>query len=189
MFLSKKRRASEKVDITTTEGFTALYKKYVRYVYVLCRHYLEDKNECQDIASKIFTSIWERRNKLDNEGSWKHYLRQATKHKVYDYLKSQERVDRHLTTAVREFCSFDDSTENELSLSELKQQINLLVDQLPPKCKEVFMLSREKGMSNKEIASHLLISDNTVKTHLAKALNYLRDRLTDYIVPKRGTGT
>ncbi|MEM0942290.1 MAG: sigma factor-like helix-turn-helix DNA-binding protein [Bacteroidota bacterium] len=63
-----------------------------------------------------------------------------------------------------------------------------LINQLPPKCEEVFRMSREKGLTNKEIASAVSILDHAVKKHIAKALNYLREQLKDYQIPKRATG-
>ncbi|MEM6831026.1 MAG: sigma-70 family RNA polymerase sigma factor [Bacteroidota bacterium] len=97
-------------------------------------------------------------------------------------------METYLSTTTQD-SYIDRSTEDELSLSELKDQVQLLVDELPPKCKQVFQLSREKGLSNKEIAQYLSITRYAVKNHIARALSYLRERLTDYTIPKRATGT
>lgn len=185
---------SKLLDIRTTKGFTTLYKRYARYVFSICYHHLEIKSHSHDITSKIFESLWNRRESLYRESladdrSWRNYLSKTTKLKIYDYLRNQERADRYLANAIREFSFFEETTENTISFSELKEQVNILVKELPPKCKEVFELSRIEGLSKREISQRLSVSENTVKSHLAKALNHLRERLTDYIVPKRNTGS
>lgn len=195
MFLSRRQRKCNQPDIRTIEGFTKLYETYLEYVYSICFRYLQDKSESEDITSKIFTSLWERREvlskeiEIDNHNAWNRYLAKAVRLSIYNYCRNQEIANNHLSSAVRELCSYDHTTENELALEELSEQLSILVNQLPPKCKHVFQLSRNSGLSNKEIAQRLCISDHAVKKHIAKALNYLRENLADYSVPKRATGT
>ena len=194
MFLSKRKRKVEEPDVRTAEGFTIFYDTYLNYVYSICYRYLTDKSECKDIVSKIFISIWERRETLyqdylDHEGDWKGYLAKAAKLKMYDYLRKRARRKKYMEVDVHETASFENTTEDEISFDELDEQIDVLVNQLPPRCKEVFKLSRNRGLTNKEVASQLGISDNTVKTHLAKALGHLRKHLTDYSIPKRAIGS
>ncbi|MEM0942254.1 MAG: RNA polymerase sigma-70 factor [Bacteroidota bacterium] len=191
MFLSKRKR--KQLDIRTEDGFTDLYKNHVDFVFLLCYRYLRDKSLSEDITSKIFASLWERRNELYEDSwqadSWKRYLTKAVKHKLYDHVRSQERVKNFESEAARTFQTSDNTTEKELFFGELAGQVNDIVTQLPPKCRQVFLLSRKQGLTNKEIAKNLAISDHAVKKHIAKALNYLRDNLSGYSVPKRATGS
>ena len=183
----------EGLDIRTESGFSTLYENYVEYVYSVCHRYLGDEHLSEDITSKIFISLWERREVLHQEtwkaDSWRRYLAKAAKYKVYDYLRSQEQLDSYLSEKARELHPAENTIEKELYFGELTEHVRLYVNQLPPRCKQVFQLSREKGLANKEIAHRLSISDNAVKKHIAKALSYLRENLTDYPVPKRSTGT
>ena len=196
MFISKRKAQPIQFDVSTSAGFTVIYKSYLKYVYSICYRYLQDQIESEDITSKIFSSIWERRHTLDqeslqSEGAWKAYLAKAAKLKIYDHLRDQKRAEQHAAEAVRKQQMFDDITyftDNTLSHNELKERICVLVNQLPPKCREVFRMSREKGLTNKEIAVVLSISDHAVKKHIAKALNFLRDKLKDYQIPKRAIG-
>ncbi|MNY39229.1 RNA polymerase sigma factor [compost metagenome] len=61
------------------------------------------------------------------------------------------------------------SPERELMIRELKQQIDNSINALPPQCRIVFKLSRQEGLSNKEIAEKLNLSEHTIKSHLKKA--------------------
>lgn len=69
---------------------------------------------------------------------------------------------------------FDNSTEENFSYKELKERVDMEVNQLPTKCRFVFELSRNQYKTNKEIARLLGISEKTVENHLTKALRYLR---------------
>ena len=92
----KKKQRGDKPDIRTKEGFTLFYEAYVNYAYYICLQYLKDKDACQDIVSKIFSSIRERRLTLyeaylNHDGEWRHYLARSVKYKIIDHLRQQER--------------------------------------------------------------------------------------------------
>ncbi|MEM6526114.1 MAG: RNA polymerase sigma-70 factor [Bacteroidota bacterium] len=192
MFLSQRRKEHHEQDIRTSQGFAELYETHLDFVYSLSYYYLKDKSESEDITSKIFVSLWERREELYQDtwerDSWKRYLARAVKLSVLKHIRNKKRAEAYLLTTAKA-SEVDHSTQDQLSFGELKGQVQLLVEELPPKCKQVFQLSREKGLSNKEIAQYLSITDHAVKKHIAKALSYLRERLTDYTIPKRATGT
>lgn len=182
--------SKKQLDIRTTKGFSEFYNTYLNYTFSVCYRHLRDKEECKDILSKIFSSIWERRMLLNeqyqqHEGQWKDYLAKAVKLKIYDHLRKKERTDRYMQTSISENVSYVNSTHEEIAYNDLEERVNLLVEQLPPRCKEVYQLSRGQGMTNKEIALRLSITNNTVKTHLAKALCHLQEHLPEYNVPKR----
>ena len=181
------------LDIRSQSGFTILYERYGAFVFHICYRYLEDKEVSHNITADIFTSIWERRDVLHQatwgKYSWKRYLSQAAKHQVFDHLRIRKQLDLYFSRTSHQIRAFSNATEEDLEFEELANQIDNLIDDLPPKCQQVFRLSREKGQSNKEIAERLSISVNSVKTHIAKAVKYLRENLSDYNIPKRSTGS
>ncbi|MEM9389055.1 MAG: RNA polymerase sigma-70 factor [Bacteroidota bacterium] len=193
MFLSKRNQDSDLPDIRTTLGFTVLYETYVDYVFDTAYKYLGDENSSENITAELFSSVWERRNVLYNKGltrdSWKYYLTKAVKNKIYDHLRSHEQSERYLTLAKRDFPFHENTTEKEVEFEQLAEQIRLAINQLPPKCQQVFRLSRENGLSNKEIAKKLEITNHAVKRHIAIALAKLREYLSEYVIPKRATGS
>ncbi|MEM6845130.1 MAG: RNA polymerase sigma-70 factor [Bacteroidota bacterium] len=180
-----------KLDIQTKAGFTILYKTYVKFVFRTCYRYLGDVAASENITAEIFTSVWERRKTLHQDAwqvdSWERYLSQAAKHKIFNHIRIKKQSDAYVTKVLQDAPIFNHATEEDYQFEELANQIDTLVDQLPPKCQYVFRLSREKGLSNKEIAQHLSISDNAVKKHIAKALSHLRENLADYQLLKRTT--
>jgi len=71
----------------------------------------------------------------------------------------------------------DDSTEKELDKNLLEEYIDKLADKLPPKRREIFILSRKDGLSNKEIAQKLNITESTIETQLSKALSFMKSEI------------
>ncbi|MEM6737792.1 MAG: RNA polymerase sigma-70 factor [Bacteroidota bacterium] len=193
MFLSNRKRENYKPDIRTEEGFIALYNKYFQFVYENCFRYMNDDDVSENITSEIFASLWERRDDLYKEkwekGSWKRYLARAAKHKLIDHLRSKDQLQHYLTTTKQETPHYEETTEREIYHSELANQVDTLIAQLPTRSREVFHLSRSKGLSHKEISEKLDISGAAVNKHITRALNFLREHLTEYSIRNRSTGT
>lgn len=72
----------------------------------------------------------------------------------------------------------------QLALKNLEEDVTRSIDQLPDRCREIFILSRYELLSNIEISERLNISVNTVKTHISRALDSLRISLNEYLLPK-----
>ena len=176
------RKADGKVDLDfrTPEGFEQLYHVHVRDLYMICYQQLKDKLSCQEIVQDVFRSLWERRDTLVLNGPVEHYLKRAVKLKVIDHIRQKQRDTHHLECALADFCPSENSTEDTVHLHELEDKLGHLVDRLPCRCRQVYRLSREEGLSIQEIASSMLISENTVKVHLTKALNILKKNLPEY---------
>ena len=193
MFLSRRKQETNKQDIRTEQGFIALYNTYFQFVYEICFRYINDDDISENIASEIFASLWERREELHKEkwetGSWERYLSRAAKHKLIDHLRSREQQQRYMTTTKDESIESEETTEREIYHNELAEQVDTLIDQLPSRSREIYHLSRIEGLSHKEIAKQLDISGVAVNKHITRALNYLRENLTDYSIPSRPTGT
>ena len=192
MFLSKKKHKINNPDIRTEAGFTLFYEKYVVYILAVCQEYLSDSDTCEDITSKILISIWERREHLHetitDHSSWKRYLVRAIKNKVYDHIRAQEQSEKYVSQIATALNIAENTVEKEVHFDELAKQVDQLVEQLPARRKEVFKMSRQQGLSYKEIAEHLSISDNAVNQHISKALRYLRNNLIDYVRSNQSIG-
>ncbi|MEO0554739.1 MAG: sigma-70 family RNA polymerase sigma factor [Bacteroidota bacterium] len=193
MFLSKRKRQSQQPDIRTAEGFTTFYNTYFKFVFEICDRYIHNDNISQNVTCEIFASLWERREEIFEqsleENFWERYLTKATKYKIYDHFRIQERVQRYMSNATKELSPYQNTTEVDLNYHELAEQVDELVGKLPPRCKEVYQLSRVDGLSHREIAQHMSITMAGVNKHISRALHYLKENLTDYHISTRSTGT
>jgi len=177
MFFRGKREKNIQVNIRTEEGFEQAYNLYAAKMYAVCRGQIRCKEVAEGMVQDIFRSLWERREKIELQEPLEHYLIRAAKLKVIDYFRKRQRDEKHLACAFQEYCFSDNCTEDALAFNELHQQIAQLVDMMPCHCREVYNLSREEGLCNKEIAEKLNISTKTVEYHMGKALSFLKSRL------------
>ena len=102
------------------------------------------------------------------------FLYRSAKFKYYNHYRNIKTKERKL----KEYSLYQEKneniTENTVITGQVYEQIDQLVESMPDKRREVYKLSRQKGLTNKEIAQHLLISEKTVKNHLTKSLAYIR---------------
>lgn len=169
---------STNADADQVEYFNGIYTAYWQKIYNYCYHHLKDSDSSKEIVQDIFFSLWERRYSLRIEGSEENYLIKAAKYKVFDFYRNQ--VNSPPMVELAEQTSSEEATENVVMYNGLVEKLNGLVGDLPEQCRRVFELSRQQGLSNKQIASDLLITEKTVEYHISKALKYLRDRLPEY---------
>lgn len=166
------------VQLKTSDrkAFEEIYNRYWKQMLALACLKIEDADESQEIVQQIFITLWERREELIIKSSLSGYLSVAVKYKIINTLNKRYIRRRHLenlpTTSFAQ-----DSTTEWLEFEELQRKITKTIEELPEKCRLVFVLSRDQGLSQKKIAEKLQISEKTVEAHLGKAIKSLRSKL------------
>ncbi|EDM35476.1 RNA polymerase sigma factor (possible RNA polymerase sigma-24 factor) [Pedobacter sp. BAL39] len=169
---------SLKIDENT---FFQLYESYWDKLYQIAFKYLNDGFQAEEVVQDLFTSLWQRKDSLLlTESTIENYLVRAVRFKISriysDEIRKTQKIDEY---KLRQSAS-SHHTEKQVLYRFLKEDVDKLVGMLPERCKDVYQLSRIKGMNNKEIAVNLLISEKTVENQLTKALNFLRKGLKKY---------
>ena len=164
-------------NFKTAKGFEKIYKSFFKKVYGICFHQTQNESISEEMVQDIFHSLWKRKETLVIKTSIEHYLLRAAKLEVMEYFRTKARREKHLKCIYNEYCSSSNCTEEDLVFTELVEKLDVLIDQLPCQCRNVFKLSREKGMNNKEIASTLLISEKAVEYHITKSLSFLKKHI------------
>jgi len=156
------------------KAFDILYERYWKRLFVYAYKIFEDQLICEDIVQEVFVRLWERATQVKIE-ELENYLLRATKYQVLNAIRdlkrttSYENILPHLPVALAVDLIYDEQETSEL--------INRSVKTLPEKCQEIFLMSREEALSNKEIAQKLHISVRTVEAHLYKAMKILKKSL------------
>lgn len=161
--------------------FEALYQKYSGRLYnFVLKMSKGDFYMAEEIVQRVFVKIWEIHPHINVDGSFNSFLFTISRNMFLNMLKTklQEALYRDYSMVNDELA--DNQVEKEIEYKFLEEQINRLIDQLPPSRRQVFVLSRMKNMPNKEIAALLGISENTVESQLNKALRYMRQNLVPY---------
>jgi len=164
-------------------AFNTIYDKYCYKLHKFVLMYLKQEEDAEEIVQEVFVKIWESRAKIDVYLSFEAFLftiaynatisllrKRVNENKSREYLKSLQQID---------------SAEQVIDLihyNELNQKVQSLLNQLTPRQKEIFILSREEGLSHKEIADKLNISESTVNNHLVTTLKYLKSNIDSSLI-------
>jgi RNA polymerase sigma-70 factor (family 1) len=162
------------------KSFEKIYNMYWSKVYATCYNTIKEREVAKEMVQDIFKSLWERKDELEIRTSVEHYLVRAAKFKVFEYIRNKTSQKKHVACALEDYCSSTNCTEDAVLYHNLTEKVGHLVDRLPCQCRNVYTLSRTEGLTNKEIASRLLISERAVEQHITKALRFLREHLQDY---------
>ncbi|PWB27688.1 RNA polymerase sigma-70 factor [Flavobacterium sp. HTF] len=163
-------------------AFDELYFRYrdllVRFVY----QRMKSVPVSEEIVQEVFTNIWERRNDLTIQ-KFSAYVYTSVRYTTLDYIKSNTITDQYIKEVIDRNLSDSldhNATEESIYHDELQEALDKATSLLPKKSKEVFILSRFKQYTNKEIAEELNVSHETVKYHISYALKFMRTYLGEF---------
>ncbi len=166
---------AEQLKIGNTKAYDYLmhtfYQKLCAYAYTLSHNH----DTAEDIVQNVFVNIWVKKKKINPLFPIKNFLyklvynefiNQYRKNKPVEYLEKKyfEAVDT----------SVDNTTKN---IEKLIKIVNKEIESLPPKCKQIFLLSKKEGLTHTEIAEYLDVSTKTIEGHITRAFKILKDKL------------
>ena len=154
------------------EAFDLYYSRLCFFADII----LHDFDLSRSMVQQVFVDLWIKREKLQID-SLKSYLYQSVRNASFDVLKHKKAESKYLSTLEKtESAQITDLIEE----AELADRINRAIQNLPEKCREIFVLCRFEELKYSEIAARLNISVKTVEMQISIALKKLRKELSDY---------
>lgn len=159
-------------------AFAEIYHTYFPLLLNIAYKKLDSRQLAEDLVQEIFVALYQNLDKLEISCSLSAYLNKAIRFKIMNEYRSKA-VRIHYSKNVFPFhlCKTDFSS---LEVKELSHKLERVYDRLPRKCRQVFVLSRKEGLSQKAISQKLDISLSTVEKHIGKALKIFKDELQEY---------
>ena len=159
------------------EAFTTLYKQYCKQVYDFSCLYLTSVSAAEEVVQEVFIKVWESREFLREDDNFKGLLFIITRNMIFNQHRKKLNEDFYRVTVLAAMeQSYD--IEDEIETNNLREYIDLLIEELPPRRREIFNLSRKENKSYKEIALLLNISEKTVENQIHEALKFLKKNIT-----------
>ena len=161
-------------------AFELLFHFYYPGLVIYASQFTADRAEAEEIVQEFFVRFWQKHQQILFSDSLKNYFFSSVRNSSLNYLKHKKIEASYLKEI------YDLSNEhlvydtNLYVISELQEKIKSSIDLLPEKCREIFMMSRIRGLKNEEIAIELNLSKRTVETQISNALKVLRVELKDY---------
>lgn len=162
-------------------AFRYFFEKYYTDLCNFVNLYVHDTVLAEEIVEDIFVYFWENKEHLRLTHSVKSYLFSASKYRSLNEIRNQNTRKRILQGL--KINNVDDQANHEefyLDTEEFRSVLNAAIEDLPPKCKEIFLLCKVKNLSHREIAEKLNISAKTVENQITIALKKLRTSLAPY---------
>ena len=156
-------------------AFDAIYNKYCHKLHGFVLKYLKQKEDAEGIVQEVFIKIWNSRDRINTYSSFESFLFTIAYNSTISLLRkrlSENKSKGNLRSFQND--SPDQSVIDEMKYEQINNKLHSLLEQVTPRQKEIYLLSREEGLSHKEIAKKLDTSENTVKNHLVTILKFLR---------------
>lgn len=161
--------------------FDYIFNYYYSSLCAFSMQYVNDHDMVEDLVQDLFVTLWIEAPQLKIQTSLKSYLFASVRNRCLDLLKHRKVTEKYRTYFLYSADSNDNSTDHYFSESELRQTVQKSLLKLPPRCREIFELSRLNGLSNKEISEKMVISKRTVELQISNALKILRKELIDFL--------
>ncbi|NJD23226.1 MAG: RNA polymerase sigma-70 factor [Melioribacter sp.] len=152
-------------------AFKEVFKRYWQKLYIYAFNVLRDKDLCEDIIQEVFTDLWMRKDRSDIT-NLSAYLYKAVKFQIFKQFRQKKLIINH-SEQFDDFMS-EHRVDELIEYKELQNRVENLISELPEQRRIIFQLSRNEELSNKEIASKLNISLQTVKNQITTALKSIR---------------
>ena len=160
-------------------SFDNIFKKYNKKVYYFALSYLKNKEEAEDVVQEVFMNLWKFRDQISEYYVFSRYLFKITYNATLKKIRKQASDKKQLEEVIQNFILEDNSTNLDIEYNNLLETINLLINKLPLRQKDIFLLSTKEQLTNEQIAQQLNVSKKTVENYLAKVKTYLKKSLSD----------
>jgi RNA polymerase sigma-70 factor (ECF subfamily) len=167
----------EKLRKGDLEAFDTLFEKYSNRLFGFAMKYLKSKEEAEGLVQDVFLKIWENRKKLKKESSLNSYLFTISYHNICKFFRNKQ-LQGKLKEEIGLASEISMDTEDQINYHSTLEEIEKLIEQLPPKQKVIFLKSRKEGKSTREIAEEMHLAPGTVDNHISAALKFIRKHIS-----------
>ena len=169
-----------RIQVGDKEAMQLLFQREYLPICRTIRRFIADSATVEDLAQDVFLRLWTKRTGIVVNSSLSAYLRRMAVNEALGYLRRKRTFLEEEQIPIL-LASAEDDTEERFFYRELDHQVRKAIDELPPRCRAIFQLSRFEEMSYQEIANELGLSVKTVENQMGKALKHLRARLQPYL--------
>ena len=180
----------EDLALATSEdnrsAFNMLYQVYYNKIFRFAYYFLRDKEACRDVVLDVFLSIWQSRKKLKDITNLEAYFYIITKNEAARYLNKQQEYNQIVLNDLSIQLKDQVETPPDLSIQlkdqvetppdqkliekEIEQLLTEIINELPEKCRIIFLMARQEGLKPKEIGEILSLSESTIRVQMKIAI-------------------
>lgn len=159
-------------------AFTEIYNRYSVLMFYKVNQMLRDEEVSKDLIQDLFVGLWDKSALIQENNNLSGYLYVGARNRVLKFIQRNKLQNDHLAALAVYASELSMETIQDIDERELKLIVQREIDDLPPKMKLIFEMSRKDNLSHAEIAEKLGLSDQTVKKQVNNALKILRTKLS-----------
>ena len=170
----------ERLRAGSEPAYDHIFRTSYPHLVGMAEAMLGDRADAEEAAQEVMVELWRRRERLVIDTSLRAYLFRATRNRALNRIR-HERAIRQSESHARAEVTIPARADDNLTEAEIDAALKRAVTELPPRCREVFELSRVHGLRYGEIANVMDISVKTVEAQMGKALRSIREQLAAWL--------
>ena len=159
------------------ETFTELYGLYVKRLYAFSLRIIKSPELAEDAVHDVFVKIWENKHKVDPERSFQAYLFTVAQNRLFNIIKRSQLESSFRDQIMKNAEPAQNHVEEVYQYRESNSNLQQAITHLPDRRKLIFELCHNEGLTYKQVAEKLGITDSTVNSQMVKALKSIKDFL------------
>ncbi|WP_418360962.1 RNA polymerase sigma factor [Sphingobacterium detergens] len=157
-------------------AFRQIYTLYSGRIYLNIRKMVKSEQDAAELLQEVFIKVWDKRELIDPEQSFRSYLFQIAKYTVYNFIRKNNLEKQIQAYLSRHNTQLYSHVEEQLDEKQDEQWLSQTIEQLPPQRRLIYKLCKIEGKSYAEVSTLLRISTSTINDHIVKATKYIKER-------------
>jgi len=162
-------------------AFDKIFHLYHKRIFSFCKNHFHSHHDAEEVVQDVFLKLWQKKHCIDTDQNFDAYLYTIAKNTIYDSLKKLIKNKFEAEYESKNSYGIND-IERTLFYNDLEKVYSETLNQLPKRRREIFHLSRNEGLSNKEISERLDISIKTVENQITMAIDHFKKALPSKII-------
>jgi RNA polymerase sigma-70 factor (family 1) len=159
------------------DAFHLLYMRYGLKIRRFAKTYLKQEQDTEELVQDVFLKLWNKKEVLDSSGNLKAFIYKTAVNSIYDFIR-RKNIEQAFRDYTKEGSAVSDQTWDEVVFNDMLFHVNRLIEKMPEQRRKIFMMSKEEGLTNDEIADVLRLSKRTVENQLYRATSFLKKNMS-----------
>lgn len=168
------------IKVDNMFAFDLLYKRYCNRVYKFGYSILKSDAETQNLMQDVFLRLWENRHKVEKDEAVKTFIFTITYNSAISVIRKKAKESEYFQYLNNLQVIYEQPVNADLEFKELTCRLEKIVEGLPIRQREIFIMHKMESLKYSEIAERLNISVNTIETHMCRALKTIREKIYNY---------